>query len=242
MCLYKGSFLWQRQNWNRVFKHLTLCFCWVFVDQPSPTIPCSGHAREFVFKVTLPLCQNKATDWLHKCLVLVILWNFVKCFSITQFSGRKWCWQQHILSFFFFFQPHLCISSHAQWSKMKTAESGSDNGLWNLTGEDNWMNSHELPKDQKSVVFFVFVFVLLCLFKTGACDCGTSFVPNLQYMEGSIFSLWLSPLSSSAARMSIGPMERWRKKQIRGKNLMYGNTSGSLRTEECWFNVSLAPH
>lgn len=51
---------------------------------------------------------------------------------------------------------------------------------------------------------------------TGACDYGASFVPNLQCMEGSIFSLWLSPFPSSAAQMSAGSMERWRKKQIRG--------------------------
>lgn len=52
----------QRQNWNRVFQHSTLCLCGVLLDYPSPLIPAVAVHGSLGSRSHGPLCQNKASD------------------------------------------------------------------------------------------------------------------------------------------------------------------------------------
>lgn len=65
---------------------------------------------------------------------------------------------------------------------------------------------------RRSMVFFIF-------FNRGLW--GTAFVPNLQYMEGSIFSFWLSPFPHQQHRWAQVPWRDEGRNRLKGKKKIW---------------------
>lgn len=135
----------QRQNRKQIYKHSTL-----FLLNHSGLSFTSGsfsdHAR---VSVQAQSGHSNALRQFYFCLRCS--YNLVK----GQIMSVSWCSNTGTgTSLALFKKKHLFISSYAQLKEIKTAESGSDKSLWNITRGDNWVNSHELQKEHGFFYFF----------------------------------------------------------------------------------------